>query len=989
MPRFWPLFIALIFVFASAANAAPPEQQLLELKARTVRADAQLPLPEQGNVYLFAERALTRAQLDRAPGLRYLGLAGPRVYTMQRVGGSEEGLRAWIEGLPILGTALAEAEDRLDAKLLAHYQGLPPQQGEALSHDLIVTLWGGAQVAEVLALIPEAAEQLSLPLKRSAAVGRERSLRLSAVRPARLHTLMAAPVVAELSLAYPRVLFNKNSRAVTHTDAVWAAPYNLDGAGVLIGEWDGGQVYPHADFGGRVRNLDAVSADSHATHVAGTILGAGADEVRGHAPAATLIAGYFNYDPLTNRKRAKHSYYHEHDTHSWGEDPRWVRDYSVYDSTDREFDSSARDLLMLAMKAAGNEGDVGDRRVNGIDLDSLSPGSTEKNALVVGAVGTNRSIAYYSSRGPTEDGRVKPDVMANGGGNRNDLIRSTSVGGGYVSQGGTSMATPAVTGVVSLLAQLYKRLHSGRRWAPDLARAVLIHTADDIEEEGPDYLTGWGIVNAQTAADLLLADVEARGLMILRGDLRDGESKLLHTYINAGEATLKLTLTWLDPAGSTSTTKQLIHDLDLELVSPSGTTYYPYSLSDDAPTALATTAAANTVDNVEQVRIPTPEEGVWTIRVRGSSISDPNLADQGFVLVSSAPITDQSTYRATAAIDAEEGLVIPAGGLSQQLTVENTGTVLGLRVYADVIEDNRGDLLITLSSPSGRAVVLHAKSDEVTDDVFAIFPDTMPASEDIRSFIGEDAAGQWTVRLEDGDKGGVLRNLTLELDLPGNEFPTVSLTATPLQLRAGDELRLQAKASDPDGDPLQFKWRVEEPVEVDIQAGEAGAATARMPRVKDAVTLHINVTANDSRGGVATARSYAVLLGNRAPVVELPSELRVGAGETVQIQAVGRDADGDALSYSWRALSQDSAAYTLSKTDQAEAEVELAEGVETLRLAVAVSDGLDTTEEVVTLVVVPMSGTIDASSCAAVSGATQVSWLLLFGLLLLKRRRRA
>lgn len=982
-----------LILLPAVASAAPPERHSLRLPARDVVADARLPLPASGVVYVFAQRAMRLRQLQRAPGLRYLGVVGRGVYAMQRMGGATAALQAWLEAQDeVVGTALADPEDRLDAALRARFGQALPVADAPLAEPLRVRLWAGTPTAEALAAFPEAAAQLHLPPKRSAPIGAQNSLRLEGVDGARLRALTQLPIVAQLSPELPQVLFNEASRRLSNAVRLASAPYQLDGAGVLVGEWDGGFIFPHPDFGDRVTNYRQTVAErdslsKHASHVAGTVLGAGGAAVRGYAPAAKLLAGSMYHDVIGERSAARHQYYHEHDTHSWGNDPDYISNFGVYDWTAAAFDNQARDLLMLAVKAAGNEGYRGTPNDFGVRYDSLSPNSTQENAIIVGSVSGEGVLSGTSSRGPTEDGRVKPDLMADG-----EMVRSIASADGYEALSGTSMATPGVTGVVTLIAQLHKSIHGGRRWAPDVARGVLIHTARDIEDPGPDYLSGWGIVDAKAAADLLLADGEQGG-RITRGSLREGETKEFQIEVPAGQPELRVTLTWLDsPRNVVSDGPVLLHDLDLEVLSPSGGRLYPYALDRKNPSQTAVTSGPNRVDNVEQVRMVMPVEGTWTVRVHGHSISHPDLPDQGFVLVSSQPVANQKTWRVTASLP-DQGRPIPTEGLTEALTFpaaavmngKNPARILDARVYVDVQTDDRSQLSLSLLPPSGPAIPLKAASSGSGQDLFAIYPDTKPASGDLRALFGQAAGADWKVQL---GGAGTLRNLTLELVLSTNTAPTAQLTA-PVQHKGGLPLSLQAQATDPDGDPLSYHWSIDDPA-LTIPAQTGAELKLSTPRVQTARILNVQLEVDDGRGGRAHAKAAVQLLPNQPPTVSLPAELAVRAGGgAVVVEAIGDDPDGDPLSYRWRPAADNVKAFG-DLPAQASLELTLPAGEASYSFTVTVSDGLDEVEQTIRFQVAPSPKLLKASgsSCQALQGPAQVHLLLLLGLLGLRRRRR-
>lgn len=262
--------------------------------------------------------------------------------------------------------------------------------------------------------------------------------------------------------------------------------------------------------------------------------------------------------------------------------------------------------------------------------DTITANAVAKNCLTVGAVNDavllfdgkfvrwppSGTMSTFSGWGPTDDGRIKPDVVGNGVGlysahNATDSAYSTS--------DGTSMASPNVCGTAALLLEQFRRFGSEPR--ASTMKALLIHTADDLGTPGPDYRFGWGLVNGVYAADVIAADHGFGGVTHIREGVRsDADGWLDYTYVSAGAAPFKATLCWTDPPGTTTSghddrTAKLVHDLDLRVVGPDSTTYYPFRLDYNNPTAAAT-CSDNACDNVEQVLIDNPAAGTYTVRVR-------------------------------------------------------------------------------------------------------------------------------------------------------------------------------------------------------------------------------------------------------------------------------------------------------------------------------------------------------------------------------------
>jgi uncharacterized repeat protein (TIGR02543 family) len=459
------------------------------------------------------------------------------------------------------------------------------------------------------------------------------------------------------------------------------APYNVNGAGETVGIWDGGAVRStHQELTGRVTVMDGAAIIDHSTHVGGTIGASGVVAgALGMAPSV-LIASYdWNSDlsEMTSRGMAvnNESGKIQLSNHSYGTLAGWDTSDGTYKwygaaLTDREdasfgqYYSTARDWdtlcysapYYLPCKAAGNDRsdlappagttfsyysrrkwvtktydpatDPYNDGYNNGGFDTLEPTGTAKNILTVGAVydavsGGSRSLAAaamiaFSGWGPTDDGRVKPDVVGNG------YSLYSSIGSGDASYGyysGTSMATPNVCGSVTLLTDYYGQLFPGQCMLASTLKGLIIHTADDLGTAGPDYKFGWGLVNVKAAADVIKLHYDEPSAQHLVEQLLDAATtSRTNSFTWTGTNAIRVTLCWTDPSGAAQTgldvtTKNLVNDLDLRVIGPQGQVYLPYVLAPATPDVAATTGD-NSIDNVEQVYIATPgTSGVCRITV--------------------------------------------------------------------------------------------------------------------------------------------------------------------------------------------------------------------------------------------------------------------------------------------------------------------------------------------------------------------------------------
>ena len=427
------------------------------------------------------------------------------------------------------------------------------------------------------------------------------------------------------------ITLNKNAAISTAADLVRDdSSFGVNGSGIRVGVWDGGGILTnHIEFGGRVEVKDGSSATNHATHVAG-IIGAGGTNtsVRGMAPGVLIDSYDWDYD-IDEVADAGASASGQDDAvylsnHSYSYDvssSSYYYLFGLYGNDTRDIDGALHGLqYCLPFVAAGNSGSI-----RGYDTISLF--GPAKNVMTVGSVNdavsgglrslSSVSLSYFSSCGPADDGRIKPDIVANGEGLASPVATTFM---SYESSSGTSMASPNACGSAALLVDYYRSRTGGGALRASTLKGLIIHTADDLGRDGPDYQYGWGLMNTLAAAAVIRDYVDGNTERIVESALSSGDT-LNYTVSTGGEAPLRVTLCWTDPPGSSNgigedvRTSALVNDLDLKVIGPSGTVYYPFSLSYADPTAVATTTGRNAIDNVEQVLIEVPEEGDYTITI--------------------------------------------------------------------------------------------------------------------------------------------------------------------------------------------------------------------------------------------------------------------------------------------------------------------------------------------------------------------------------------
>ena len=467
---------------------------------------------------------------------------------------------------------------------------------------------------------------------------------------------------------------NVNSAATIGTSKLWtggSTGLNLDGAANNVkgklALWDGGSpLGTHIEFAGRINEKDNADISDHSTHVAGTMIAKGINPVaKGMAHG---IQELLAYDMLNNSDIeemmaeapnllvSNHSYGFPA---GWQFNNRWefygppnsTEDYKFgyYSEEAQLWDSIVYNApYYLPVKSAGNNRELngppvgepyfrrnasgawveGDRPAgisNNDAYDILSTVSNAKNILVVGS--TNPVSVYssakdvaltsFSSWGPTDDGRIKPDLVTDG---VNVLSPISTANNAYDIYTGTSMSSPAAAGSLLLLQEYYSRLHGGTFMRASTLKGITIHTAREAgPNPGPDYQFGWGLLNMEGAAAVITANNTTH--LIQENVLSNGGTFSL-PVIASGNGTLRATICWTDPKGAVTpegsaldnTSKKLVNDLDL--VIKKGTTIYrTWTLNPSVP-ANAATRSSNANDNVEKVELPDVVPGeTYTIEI--------------------------------------------------------------------------------------------------------------------------------------------------------------------------------------------------------------------------------------------------------------------------------------------------------------------------------------------------------------------------------------
>jgi hypothetical protein len=412
---------------------------------------------------------------------------------------------------------------------------------------------------------------------------------------------------------------------------------DIDGSGYFANVNDHGSIYWNTEFRNdsdsawrltEVRKNDSGSRD-HMTHVAGTIGARGYNSrAMGMAPAVhkyiliqqsnSDVTGYgMNWPGRPERSIVGNTSLGGSTTglYSWGshsfdqvlyDTPYYLHFYSAGNSGSSYFTITGAQKISKNMMTVGAVNDV----------------SRNSSGIRTGGGG----IASWSSRGPANDGRIKPDIVANGV----DLYSPSSTSN-YGSMSGTSMASPNATGSSILLQDYFGKRFPGHYMRAASLKTLIINTAEDLGNPGPDYHYGWGLVNVLAGGRIIQNYASNPASRVLVEDTLAQGQTVSTPYTYNGSGPIRVTLGWHDIPGvaqtdSTVTTPALVNNLNLRLIAPNGSQHLPYVMPyvvgttntppfDSSLRGAHAVRGVNFTDNTIQVLIAAPVAGEYTLEI--------------------------------------------------------------------------------------------------------------------------------------------------------------------------------------------------------------------------------------------------------------------------------------------------------------------------------------------------------------------------------------
>ncbi|MGC1514291.1 MAG: S8 family serine peptidase [Maribacter sp.] len=556
----------------------------------------------------------------------------------------------------------------------------------------------------------------------------------------------------------------------------------LDGEGMQVGVWDSGVALEnHVEYASRITVGDAgTEIDAHATRVTGSIISTGfKKDAKGVANKATVLTHDWKRDKIEVAEAAANGLLLSN--HSYGIQAERVTDwyFGAYTKIAQDWDNimyNAPYYLMVvaagnAQKSSENDGPIYGSSAQGYDV--LLGFTLAKNGITVAGANTvidrngnltRANVSSYSSFGPVDDGRIKPDLAGNG----SSIVSTDSYSNtSYNASSGTSMATPGVTGSLLLLQQYHEQLYGNYMKAATL-KGLALHTADDIDQKGPDYQMGWGVMNAKSAAQVLYnKDFNSQ---VSEQNLANQET-ISFTVTAEGDGPLMASISWTDAASEyvnsgelNNTTKALVNDLDIR-ITQNGTTFLPWKLN-PAQAGNAAVKADNTVDPFERIEIPNAK-GSYTITIRHKGQLKSDTQDFSLI-VTGVRMTE-------CVLNAPEQIVLTAAN-STSVELAWEGSPEGL-YEVHYQEEGRQDWSIAYASDANFA--------------FEGLTEGKMYTSKIRTFCSQNAASEFSETISFVFKGSntlldALGTLSLTNEIPFTVYPNPAVNEIQMNLETSD-----------------------------------------------------------------------------------------------------------------------------------------------------------------------------------------------------------
>ncbi len=391
--------------------------------------------------------------------------------------------------------------------------------------------------------------------------------------------------------------------------------YNLKGENINVGIWDEGVFGQSFDLPNNKnyvidKEQNNLASAFHPTEVAGCIGGAGNNfvTIKGIAPKCNMYYWDVYNDIVNEVNDGKINYNIDISNHSYNFAATTCSESGSYIPEAADLDKLVfNNPTMLPVIAAGNSASV-NCAIATDTFSSIDIGFQGcKNVITVGWLFSNEKIVANSGRGPTSDGRIKPELVAKG-----FAVQTTLPNNGLGAVYGSSYAAPIISGLSALCYEKYNQ-QFGAFPNASLIKSILCNTATDLGKAGPDYIYGFGKPYAKKA----IKSIENN--LFFENNISQDNFITETIIIPNNISKLNVTLCWTDKEGNPVSENSLVNNLDLKLVTPNGDTILPWVLNPDIPKNIAL-RGIDKINNIEQITLSTVPAGTYTIVVKGTSI---------------------------------------------------------------------------------------------------------------------------------------------------------------------------------------------------------------------------------------------------------------------------------------------------------------------------------------------------------------------------------
>jgi serine protease AprX len=531
---------------------------------------------------------------------------------------------------------------------------------------------------------------------------------------------------------------------------------NITGTGMVAGVWEPGVPRVTHELIAGKSTIQAGQAGSgqsdHATHVTGTMVGS---DLASHPAARGIAYGATakNWDAFSDSAEmalfASDGFLVSN--HSYGDANTQTANlwkYGAYDTEARDWDALTKAApYYLPFIAIGNEQQSsGNSAKAGYDI--VTGSAAAKNVMVVGSVNADKSMSSYSNWGPTDDGRVKPEIVAKGTGiDSAQATSDTAYSGNGEDSSGTSYAAPSAAAAGLLLQQYFKNV-SGSFMRSSTLKALMLGTAEDLGRTGPDHQFGWGLLNVENAAlaikkqatnpaagtgSFAYPQIASRGAVIDEitvNPANDSVSEISRSFFAKGDVPLVVNIAWIDDEGNEQVsgegidpdTPRLVFDFDILVRTTAGGTIdarpwkVPSMANRTADATTSTTWFDDNRNNFRQVVITNPVAGAqYEVFIRKSSNSPASVkvislivtglvesevpASQTIGSISFSSTTLTTSSPVTVSATASSGLPIAFSSATQSICTINGSTVTGIAPGTCTIAANQAGNASFLAAP--------------------------------------------------------------------------------------------------------------------------------------------------------------------------------------------------------------------------------------------------------------------------------------------------